>query len=63
MHNVLTKILAVIRTLNEIDCIKGEQNMDRMLGSIQALKSAAAEIDAAIKEQEKKPSGAQPQGS
>lgn len=63
MKDALTRILAVIRTLNEIDCIKGEQNMDRMLGSIQTLKSAAAEIDAAIKEQEKKPSGAEPKGS
>lgn len=45
MNNTVTLIRLVISTLNDVE-VKGKENMDKLLGSINALESVAQVLEA-----------------
>lgn len=53
MNNTVTLIRLVISTLNDVE-VKGKENLDKLLGSINALESAAQALDTALTQTEKK---------
>ena len=45
--DIITKLSAIISTLNSVE-IKGEGNMDKLLGSIQALKDVRQNVEVLV---------------
>ncbi len=44
MDEIIEKVRKVIRTLERVDCVRGRDNLDRMLGCILALEKLADQL-------------------